>query len=151
MADLKLEIKQVFDAPIEKVWDAWTNPESLKQWKHPEGMTTPSAQVNLEQGGEWSVVMEGDMINGNEHTHSLTLNGKYLEIDKPHKLVYTWLWEGQDPQTHNTTVTILLSKLEENKTEVILIHSGFPDQNMVDEHTFGWNSTLKNLQKFLQQ
>lgn len=36
MSDLKLELKQVFDAPIEKVWDAWTNPESLKEWKSPE-------------------------------------------------------------------------------------------------------------------
>ena len=149
MADLKLEIKQVFDAPIEKVWDAWTNAESLKQWKSPEGMTTPEAEVDLKVDGNWHVVMEGDMTNGKEHAHSLLLSGKYLEIEKPNKLVYTWLWEGQPADTHNTTVTVLLKKVDDNKTEVTLLHTGFPDQNMVDEHTFGWNSTLKNLEKFL--
>lgn len=79
----------------------------------------------------------------------VTVGGEYLEIEKPKKLVYTWLWEGSPPETHTTTVTILLKKVGENKTEVTLIHTGFADENMKKDHNQGWEPTFRRLEKFL--
>lgn len=149
MIDKKLEIKQIFDVPMETVWDAWTNPESLKQWKSPEGMTTPEVDVHLTVGGTYRIVMEGHDMPNPAHNGKMAITGEYLEIEKPTKLVYTWLWEGAPAGTHTTTVTILLRKLDEERTELTLIHSGFADENMYNEHNKGWVSTLKSLQQFL--
>lgn len=133
------------------MWDAWTNPESLKQWKSPEGMTTPEVEVDLRIGGKYKVVMEGHDMPDPSHNGKVTVAGEYLEIDKPNKLVYTWLWEGLPAETHKTTVTILLKKLDENRTELTLIHAGFADDKMQQEHNTGWLSTLKKLEEFLQK
>lgn len=141
--ELKLELKQVFDAPIEKVWDAWTTPEQLVKWQHSPSGESKTATLDLKEGGEWRLVM----IDNN---HDLPVGGKYIEIDKPNKLVFSWLWEGQNPETHTTTMTILLNKVEENKTELTLIQTGFPDQNMVEEHTAGWKEILGILDEYLK-
>ncbi len=148
--DISLEIKQVFDAPISKVWDAWTNPDSLKQWKSPEGMTTPEVSVDLKVGGKYKVVMVGmDQANPTAPERA-TVGGEYLEIDEPNRLVYTWLWEGAPAATHTTTVTVKLNKINDHQTEVILIQSGFVDQNMKEEHAKGWHSTFNKLNVFLK-
>ena len=150
MADLKLELKQVFDAPIEKVWDAWTKPENIKQWLSPEGMINPEVAGELKPGGKYRIVMEGENLEVAPHSGTVIVGGKYLEIDKPNKLSFTWLWEGAPEETHTTKVTVLLKRLTKSKTEVTLIHTGFPDEDMRQEHNRGWNSTFRKLNKCLE-
>ncbi len=145
----QLTITRVLNAPIEKVWDAWTNPESLKQWKSPEGMTVPEVTIDLVVGGTYRVVMEGHDNSYPNYNGTTVVGGSYMEIEKPTKLVYTWLWEGAPAETHTTTVTIQLKSLDKTKTELVLTHSGFADDNMKVEHDSGWMSTLKKLDQFL--
>jgi uncharacterized protein YndB with AHSA1/START domain len=45
------EITRVFDAPRERVWKAWTEPERLKQWWGPKGFTVHTCKVDLRPGG----------------------------------------------------------------------------------------------------
>jgi len=147
--ELTLELKQVFDAPIERVWEAWTNPEQLVKWQHSPSGDSKTADTDLKVGGEWRLVMR-DKNDQDQSDHDVPVGGKYIEIDKPNKLVFSWLWEGQNPDTHTTTMTILLNKLEENKTELTLIQTGFPDQNMVNEHTAGWKEILGLLEEYIR-
>jgi uncharacterized protein YndB with AHSA1/START domain len=149
MADLKLELTQVFDAPINKVWEAWTDIEKLKQWSGPEGMEIPLFECDFRIGGTYKMVMEGNPTGSEGGDMRHTVGGKYIEIEEPKKLVYSWLWEGQNPETHTTTITLLFKELGEGKTEFTLIQTGFPDENMVNEHNQGWTSTLRKLTKFL--
>jgi|SRR5581483_1010644 len=132
-------ITRTLHAPIEKVWAAWTNPENLKQWKSPEGMTTPDAAIDLHVGGKQMIHMKGpkgeDFIN----------NGEYKEIDPMKKLVFTWQWQN-DPVV--STVTVEMKKVSENETELTLIHD-FPTQESMGDHEHGWESTLTKLERFL--
>jgi uncharacterized protein YndB with AHSA1/START domain len=145
----KVEITKALNAAVEKVWDAWTNPENMRVWLSPEGMTTPEVEVNLAVGGKYRIVMEGSTAEDPNHTRQLAVVGEYLEIEKPNKLVFTWLWEGSPRETHTTTVTILLQKIDEGITKLTLLHTGFVDENMQNEHKMGWISTLGKLEKFL--
>jgi uncharacterized protein YndB with AHSA1/START domain len=88
---------------------------------------------------------------GDDKSMNVAVGGEYLEIERPNKLVYTWLWEGAPKETHTTTVQVMLKKIGENKTELTLIHSGFPDDNMEMQHNQGWISTLNNLERFLSK
>ena len=139
-----IHITKVFDAPIEKVWDALTNPESLKQWKSPEGMTTPDAQVDLHVDGKYAITMAGEHAGP---TGKVTVRGIYKQIVEPTKLVFTWQWEGQDEKTK---ITIELKELSDTKTEMNFRHEGFTDNESRNSHRSGWNSTFEKLETFLQ-
>lgn len=150
MNNNQVKITKVLDASIEKVWDAWTNPESIKEWLSPEGMTNPEVTNDFKVGGKYRIVMEGHDMHDPTHNGIMPVGGKYLEIEKPNKLVFSWLWENAPAKTHTTKITILLIKIDEEKTEMTLIHSDFADDNMRHEHDMGWKSTFNKLEQFLK-
>lgn len=149
MNEQKFELKRTIKAPIEKVWDAFTKPEQMKEWFSPEGMDRPEATAHVEVDGEYRIVMEGKDMPDPKHNGKMPVGGTYKIVEKPNKLVFSWLWEGAPAETHTTTVTILLKKMDEMSTELTLIHEGFPDEHMMNEHNMGWESTVNNLEKFL--
>lgn len=78
-----LILTRVFDAPREKVYRAWTEPEIMKQWFAPLPWTTPKAETDVRPGGSSTVVMRGP--DGNEFPS----HGVYLEVVKNERLVFT--------------------------------------------------------------
>ncbi|HSX18482.1 MAG TPA: SRPBCC domain-containing protein [Candidatus Saccharimonadales bacterium] len=134
MAELTVEVKRVINAPIDKVFRAWTEPKQMKQWYSPEGMTTPEASSENHKGGKYHVQMKmGDQI--------IDMDGEYLEFSEPNKLVFTW---GHG----STTVSVDFKKVDENKTEVALKHTGFVDEESRAQHDDGWVGTFNKLEKF---
>ena len=63
-----IESMVVVDAPIEKVWEAWTSPEHLEAWWGPGGFRTTTSRFDLTVGGQWAHTMHGpDGVAGLEH------------------------------------------------------------------------------------
>ena len=58
-ADRELIVEKLLDAPIELVWEAWTNPELIKNWWGPEGFKNTIHKMELKPDGEWQLVMHG--------------------------------------------------------------------------------------------
>jgi uncharacterized protein YndB with AHSA1/START domain len=89
-----LILTRVINAPREKVFAAWTQPELLKQWFAPAPWTTPNAETDVRPGGASVVVMRGP--DGNE----FPCHGVYLEVVKNERLVftdaYTKAWQPSD-------------------------------------------------------
>lgn len=81
--DRELLISRVINAPPEKVFRAWTEPELLKQWFTPAPWQTVHAEVDLRPGGANLVVMRSP--EGQEFPN----RGVYLEVVKNQKLVFT--------------------------------------------------------------
>lgn len=52
-----LIITRVFDAPVELVWKAWTDPEYVMQWWGPDIFTCPIAKIDFREGGTSLVCM----------------------------------------------------------------------------------------------
>ncbi|MDQ6734061.1 MAG: SRPBCC domain-containing protein [Nitrospirota bacterium] len=52
-----LVVTRVFDAPVEQVWKAWSDPEYVMQWWGPEGFTAPVAKMDFREGGTSLVCM----------------------------------------------------------------------------------------------
>lgn len=52
-----MTLTRVFDAPVEKVWDAWRSPERVKQWWGPNGFACPIAEMDFREGGRSLVCM----------------------------------------------------------------------------------------------
>ena len=63
-------LTRVFDAPVARVWRAWSDPERVMRWWGPTGFTSPSAEMDFREGGVSLVCMRapieyggGDMYN----------------------------------------------------------------------------------------
>jgi len=89
-AERELVLTRLIDAPREKVFKAWTEPELLMQWFAPLPFTTPSAKVDLRPGGASLIVMRDP--EGNEFPNP----GVFLEVVPNKRLVstdaYTEAW-----------------------------------------------------------
>lgn len=150
MAKNEVKLTRILKAPIENVWHAWTKPENMKNWFSPEGMTNPEIVVDLKKGGTYRIVMEGHNMPDPNHNGKMAVGGEYIEINKPNLLKFSWRWEGVPVETHTTIITINLKKIDENSTELTLIHNGFADEKMRSEHNRGWISTFNKLDLFLK-
>jgi uncharacterized protein YndB with AHSA1/START domain len=76
-------ITRIFDAPVEKVWRAWTDPEMVTQWWGPEHFTAPVARVDFRLGGKYLFAMRDP--DGNDYWST----GRYVEIVPLERIVYT--------------------------------------------------------------
>lgn len=136
---IALSLRRTLSAPPERVFRAWTAPEELQKWWGPGEFTAPHVEIDLRVGGRFRIAMkppQGDIIY---------LAGEYREVKPPHRLVFTWQWEG-DPTVTLVTIDFLD---REGMTELMLTHEKFPDQDQCDRHKEGWSLTLEKLPRAL--
>ena len=58
-ADREIRLSRLLDAPIKLVWEVWTNPEHIAAWWGPNGFTNTISTMDVQEGGEWNLVMHG--------------------------------------------------------------------------------------------
>ncbi|MCI0417237.1 SRPBCC domain-containing protein [bacterium] len=132
----KLVIKRIIDASPEEIFDAWLNPESLRDWMVPGPWKYTEAIVDSRVSGKFWIVMKNDEREF-EHT------GEYKILDRPKKLAFTWISKatGMNP----TLVTIELIQ-KGKKTELTLTHEGLSDEAR-ESHEQGWTDIVEKLAK----
>ena len=138
-----LHIKRRFAASRETVFSALTDPGALAQWFGPEGVTVKVISLDLRPGGTYSFEFHGS--DGGFHA----LTGTYLEIERPERLVASWIWGQGDYAGVETRVTYELSEVD-GGTELSLIHEKLVDVEARDKHNQGWTSSFVCLERFLQ-
>jgi uncharacterized protein YndB with AHSA1/START domain len=122
-------------APPERVYRALTSPEELvKWWGSDDQYRTTGWTSVLEVGGRWRA--EGKGQEG-----PFSVEGEYLELDPPRKIVCTWRpgWEAVNP----TTITYRLEPIEGGGTRVVVRHEGFGERaESCRGHAQGWERVL---------
>jgi len=138
--DSSVRVTRVIQANPDAVFRAWTDPNQLKRWSCPEGMTVEDARVDLRVGGKYRIRMRGS--EGQVHTAA----GTYREITRPQRVVYTWEWEEEDHAVGETLVTVEFNDLG-GRTEVVLTHELLPSAAAASSHEQGWQSCLNRLER----
>lgn len=133
--DRVLRITRRFDAAVETVFDAWTDPEKLACWWGPRGMTIPVCHIDLRVGGQWLT----HMVNAQGGVH--IVGGVYREIERPRRLAFTWSWRSDGTPSHETLVELDFVA-DGAGTELRLVQSLFESENARDLHNQGWTSAL---------
>jgi len=140
MTDLAVNLNKTIHSPIEKVFDAWLNPKTLSKFILPmAGMAEPKTETDAREGGEFSIIM-------NVGEEKIPHTGKYLEITRPNKLVFTW---NSPFSAGNSVVTLNFDKIDENSTNIKLSHTKFPDEESRVNHEDGWDNILIKLDNVL--
>jgi uncharacterized protein YndB with AHSA1/START domain len=151
----ELTLERVFNAPIEKVWEAWTKPELLKQWWGPDNVTIPECEVDLRVGGTFYIVMEAGEAMGQYKGTKWPMKATFTVIELNSKLFYSakaWT-EGQEEKTMIDQTTEVTLTEENGKTKVkilAIIHKTGPGAEMaVQGMEAGFTQQLEKLNGFL--
>lgn len=150
-----LVIEKVFNAPVERVWKAWTDPEEYKKWWGPEGWSAPTVKIDFRVGGTFLGSMRGAMEPGGEEVEHWS-GGVYQEIIPMQKIVTTDYFtdsEGNkiDPKSFGMPgewpdemrVTVTFEDMD-GKTKLTVVHEGHPAEIAGDAET-GWKQSLDKL------
>jgi uncharacterized protein YndB with AHSA1/START domain len=147
----ELVIVRVFDAPRERVWKAWTDPELVKRWWGPQYFTAPIAKSDLRVGGAYLYCMRSP--DGRDYWST----GVYREIVAPERIVATDCFADEHgnvvPATYyglssDFPAELLLTVTFEEqggKTTLTLRHAGIPAGADEANTRAGWNGSLDKL------
>jgi len=105
----EIKLVRIYDAPVEAVWAAWTDPEQVAQWWGPRGFTLTTHSKDLRPGGSWIYTMHGP--DGTDYPNSM----HYFEVEKHAKLVYDHGANDDRPPLFRVTVLFVPLK---NKTRL---------------------------------
>jgi uncharacterized protein YndB with AHSA1/START domain len=134
-----LTIKRQFNAPPEKVFAAWTDPEQMSRWMGPAAVKEVHAECDVRVGGRYHIKM---ITADDEHD----VSGVYREILANEKIVFTWAWKTTSERESLVTVTF---KRDGTGTIMTLTHEQFFDEDARDRHQHGWNGALDKLDAYL--
>lgn len=131
-----VQVRRRVRARAEQIFDLWTKPDLMVRWMSPyPGTVDCKASCDLRPGGAFSLVMSSP-------GSIREVSGTYLEIDRPHKLVFTWI--GPLTNNVNTRVTVELNP-RGDETELVLTHERLPTTAICEGHTRGWGIILDHL------
>lgn len=130
-----LSVERTIPGPIDAVFDAWLNADTLKKFMTPgPGMSVPTATTDPRVGGRFHIIMK-------DADREIPHDGEYRVIDRPHRLVFTWVSEPAG----NSIVTLDFHRLTERSTRVTLTHEKLASEMSRDGHRGGWTAILESL------
>lgn len=142
-ADNSIIITRTVPASRERVWQALTDPEQLKQWWGPDGFTITTSTFEMKEGGHWDFMMHGP--DGRDYQNHVV----FTQIEEPRILAHKH--GGDEGIEFNATITL---EERDGKT-LVTMTSVFPTAEMkeyvIREHhaVEGGNQTLGRLEQFM--
>ena len=142
-------IERTFDAPVDFIWQMWTQPEHFKSWYGPQGFTVPVANMELRVGGKRLICMASP-----DGSMKMWTTGEYTEIVPNERLVYTESPADEDgnvvspsamgmPEEYpaTTEVIVVLEDLG-GRTKMVMTHAGVQASSGAGG---GWNQAFDKL------
>jgi uncharacterized protein YndB with AHSA1/START domain len=143
-ADVALIVRRTIRATPERLFEAWTTPEHLRQWWGPAGVTCTQAEVDLRVGGTYRIanqLPDGKVI---------WISGEFESITPPTELIYSWQVDPAPPGGGIQRVTVRFEPKGERVTEVIIVHERNTTPEIRRSHQQGWIGCLDGLGEYLE-
>jgi len=147
-----LTITRLLDAPLERVWQAWTDPAELQKWWGPRGVTNPTCEWEAKPGGKINVVMLAGEELGQLAGQEWPMTGQFKEVIPQQKLVYTSnaIMDGKPIIENICTVTFEEQNGKTKMTLQVVITKITPEaEGPLSGMEQGWNQSLDKLTESL--
>jgi uncharacterized protein YndB with AHSA1/START domain len=133
-AEYGISITRVFDAPRERVWQEWTQPDAFADWFGGPASEVPldSVSMDVRPGGRWRATM----LAGSER-REIRWKGEYREVVEPERLVFT---VSDQPGEDYELVTVVLNDLGDGRTEMLFEQRGHMRREDYDRAAQGWGT-----------
>ncbi len=128
-----MEVTRVFDAPRERVWREWTEPEAFADWFGGTESEVPldSVSMDVRPGGALSATMYAG-----DDRREIRWSGEFREVDEPARLVFTL--SDRPEQDLYELVTVVLTDLGDGRTEMRLDQRGHMRPEQYERAKSGW-------------
>jgi len=147
-----LSITRLLDVPVERVWQAWTDPAELQKWWGPRGVTNPTCEWEARPGGKINVVMLAGEALGPLNGQEWPMTGQFREVIPHEKLVYTSkpIMDGKPVMESLCTVTFEKQGGQTKLTLQVVITEATPEaEGPLAGMETGWNQSLDKLEEYL--
>lgn len=132
-------VTRIVNAPVSTVWKLWTDPKSVTEWWGPEDYTSPSARIDLREGGSYVFSMRAPKYQGGAESFT---GGTYQKITPMERLEFT------QNITDEAGNPLPADKLPDNFSQNVHTVVEFKDINGLTELTIterGWTRSLMSV------
>lgn len=132
----QITVTTLVEAPIEHVWECWTNPEHIMEWNHAsDDWHCPAATNDLTVGGKFSATM-----SANDDSVSFEFGGTYTDVTPHERLEYDM------SDSRHVSVTF---EEEDNQIRVTEVFDA-ETENPIEMQQAGWQAILDNFRDYCQ-
>jgi len=134
-----LTVQTVINAPIDKVWKYWNEPEHITKWAFAsDDWQAPRAENDLKVGGKFTTRMEAK-----DGSAGFDLSGTYTEVEPNLSIGYTMDGDGK------RKVWTLFQKQADDKVKVTSVFEK-ENENPEEMQRGGWQAILENFKKYVE-
>ncbi|SHI02767.1 Uncharacterized conserved protein YndB, AHSA1/START domain [Chryseolinea serpens] len=139
--DSSIFIETTFKSPVEKIWEAWTNPNLIMKWfgSDPKGKGL-SAKLDVRVGGYFEITFQDSDLT--EHTCS----GIYDEVQVLNKLTFSWRWKNEPG---DESFVVLSLAPEGKSTRMQFQHKNLSSGSKHD-YAKGWQNTFSKPESLVE-
>ena len=149
-----LVVTRIIDAPLALVWKAWTEPEHVMRWWGPKDYTSPSAKIDLREGGKYIFCMRAPLEQGGQDSYTA---GIYQKIVPLQRLEFTQGLADKDgnpidpaqigmpPDFPKEIRTTIVFKAKGSMTELVITQHSWPMSQMYVYALAGMHQSIDKL------
>jgi uncharacterized protein YndB with AHSA1/START domain len=151
---LTIVVKRIIDAPIERVWQAWTDPQAVMRWWGPQSYTSPSCEIDLRIGGKFVFCMKAPPEQGGQDSY---VSGVYSQIVPMERLEFTQSLADKDgneidpvqlgmpPDFPKKIRMVVVFKTRRDMTELTVTEYDWPPSQMYVYSIAGMHQSIDKL------
>ena len=139
-----LRMERTFDASVDRVFRAWSDPGELARWAWGSLGNDVNAEVDLRVGGAYRIT------TSQPGQATLAFEGTYEDVVPDRRLVYSLHWDapmGYEAPDERVTVEFVGRG---EQTDMTFVHEGVPHELARDTHEKGWDNTFDMLAQQLR-
>lgn len=135
-------VRRVLPAPPHVVFDEWLDPEGMTEWMCPRPARAVKIALEPVVGGALRIDIE-------DSAASLYVTGRFIELDRPRRLRFSWSCSDWADPTVQSQVTVTLEDHGPDQTVMTIEHEQLP-AGQADPHQRGWDAITAQLGEALK-
>ena len=135
-------IRRRINATRRELFDAWTDPEGMREWMCPGDTVSADVEIDPRVGGALLIIMHCP-------TEVVEHRGEFTIVDPPSKLAFTWIAKSTDLQP--TLVTVEFFEITPTESELVLTHRPIRKKEVTDQYRSGWSQIVSRLEQYVQR
>lgn len=135
-------VQRLLPAPPPVVYAEWLDADAMREWMCPRPARATAIELDPRVGGRLRIEIDDTGL-------PVTVTGRYLELDPPHRIQFTWNCTAWDPPAPDSIVTVLLEAQGADQTLMTISHAHLrPDLD--ERHQHGWGHIAGQLEAALR-